>query len=274
MVVFAHEYVRACMDLPTRCQVAKRLAAEGCAARAVTLLLKTRKAGAGPPAKHLGHGPCDTRTRTRTLPTATTDPDVILRTALALLAAAAPAPTDVRGVGLTLARLAPPSAPHAAAARLAAPLSDGDNDDDDDWALGEETGRHRKEKTTKRKTVAAEEKTKKRKEEFEELPTVSQVWKHVHMCLCACVFMSGVRVYCIFQLTVSLIPVCLLPCPRHCALKSLPPTAARPPARTQPLLRPHPLPLLLPGPRPSRRQCCIGAASHVHCPPGCPSSSR
>eukprot|EP00048_Salpingoeca_helianthica_P007506 m.111471 g.111471 ORF g.111471 m.111471 type:complete len:54 (-) comp14354_c1_seq16:1296-1457(-) len=43
MVVFAHEYVRACMDLPTRCQVAKRLAAEGCAARAVTLLLKTRK---------------------------------------------------------------------------------------------------------------------------------------------------------------------------------------------------------------------------------------
>eukprot|EP00048_Salpingoeca_helianthica_P007511 m.111332 g.111332 ORF g.111332 m.111332 type:complete len:398 (-) comp14354_c1_seq3:122-1315(-) len=133
------------------------------------------QAGAGPPAKHLGHGPCDTRTRTRTLPTATTDPDVILRTALALLAAAAPAPTDVRGVGLTLARLAPPSAPHAAAARLAAPLSDGDNDDDDDWALGEETGRHRKEKTTKRKTVAAEEKTKKRKEEFEELPTVSQL---------------------------------------------------------------------------------------------------
>ncbi len=55
----------------------KRLNAIEKLGRCVTLRLKTRREGAGEPAKFLGHGICDSRTRSRQLSVATSDPHVV-----------------------------------------------------------------------------------------------------------------------------------------------------------------------------------------------------
>ena len=55
----------------------KRLVSEGRQGRIITLKLKVKRPGAPEPAKHLGHGICDSLSRSHTLPTATDDAAVV-----------------------------------------------------------------------------------------------------------------------------------------------------------------------------------------------------
>ncbi|KAK9844061.1 hypothetical protein WJX81_003182 [Elliptochloris bilobata] len=96
-------------------QLAERLAAAGARGRTLTLKLKRRKAGAPEPRKFLGHGICDNLSRSVTLPRFTDSAKELGREGRALLRAVGVPARDIRGVGLTMAKL--DSDPASGAAR-------------------------------------------------------------------------------------------------------------------------------------------------------------
>ncbi|GLI64744.1 hypothetical protein VaNZ11_008111, partial [Volvox africanus] len=99
----------------------------GVRGRSLTLKLKRRQAGAPQPAKFMGHGACDNISRSVTLSRFTDDPTDLRREAVGLLRALNIPPEELRGLGITVAKLdndsasltTRPSAP--AAAKLQAP---------------------------------------------------------------------------------------------------------------------------------------------------------
>ncbi|GIL73675.1 hypothetical protein Vretimale_5440, partial [Volvox reticuliferus] len=108
-------------------EVAARLKTAGVRGRSLILKVKRRQAGAPQPAKFMGHGACDNISRSVTLSRFTDDPTDLRREAVGLLRALNIPPEELRGLGITVAKLdndpasltTRPSAP--AVAKLQAP---------------------------------------------------------------------------------------------------------------------------------------------------------
>lgn len=87
-------------------EVAKRLSLCGARGRTVTLKLKRRKANAPvDPPKFLGHGLCDNFSKSMSLGSAVASAEAVFAAARELFAALAVPPAEVRGVGISVARL-------------------------------------------------------------------------------------------------------------------------------------------------------------------------
>eukprot|EP00892_Ulva_mutabilis_P005096 jgi/Ulvmu1/2959/UM149_0042.1 len=87
-------------------EVARRLDLCGARGRAVTLKLKRRKANAPvDPPKFLGHGLCDNFSKSVSLGAAVASAEAVFAAAWELLAALAVPPHEVRGVGISVAKL-------------------------------------------------------------------------------------------------------------------------------------------------------------------------
>jgi hypothetical protein len=80
---------------------------EQCAVKGlkVTLKIKQRQQGAGPPRKFLGHGVCDNRSKSRDVPEVTRHWVVLQKLCLEMLASLSVEKEDIRGMGITVSKL-------------------------------------------------------------------------------------------------------------------------------------------------------------------------
>jgi DNA repair protein REV1 len=97
-------------------EVAARLAEARLAGRSICVKLKRRRPDAGPPHKHLGHGPCDDLSKSVHFQVACTSAAAIGHEAHQLVLSLNVPPDEVRGIGITIGKLShlgPPLPVHA-----------------------------------------------------------------------------------------------------------------------------------------------------------------